>query len=83
MRTYTNAEVILIEADEFGVIGIKLAEKLTAGENKRTRKIAFNRLRKLYALAFPGNPHGLLTHISIGTDSNGLLILYFHHERAA
>lgn len=82
MRTILHQEVHAIEADEFGLVGTRIAEMLLSGEKKRERKARFNQLRKLYAVAYPGYAKPI-SHISIGTDSLGTLILYFHFERLA
>ena len=80
MRTQLTNIVHAIEADEFGLIGTTIAERMTTSPTKRERKSAFRNLQKLYRVAYPGISQSI-EHISIGTDRLGTLVLYFHLQR--
>ena len=80
MRTQLTNLVHAIEADEFGLIGTRIAEQMISAPTKRERKKAFRSLKTLYKVSYPGVSDPI-DHVSIGTDSLGTLVLYFHLQR--
>jgi hypothetical protein len=82
MRTQLTNLVHAIEADEFGIIGTQIAERMLSAPTKRERKSALRQLIKLYRVAYPGVADSI-SFVSIGTDRLGTLILFFHLERLA
>ena len=82
MRSTLTPIIHAIQADDFGLIGTTIAERLITAPTKRERKAAFRQLIKLYRVAYPGVADPI-DHVSIGVDSLGTLILYFHLTRLA